>query len=271
MPQHVAKRRSHQRGRAGLAMIACMAATSAISEDLRTTREMTNLSPSAADRAVRSDLLSVLRPLPGRLSTGMRVRLGDVVLSTRPYGTYFPGLCQQDELWLKYAPTDLTAKARDQPLQAFGIEARAMFHALRPLGPEEEDAKSKLRVWSEECDRVADDKEANWFEAKDATEAAEAVNLLLAAVAAIRAETLKPKNCNLFPTNHRSCTQTALDEGNIHNIEEVETCSSEDGFECYGIDVDDETRLIIVARYRADPAETVSLASVSVVQYIVVT
>ena len=257
---------------AGLVMIACVgAATRAASGEQRTTRDMTSLSQPAANRAVRNDLLSILRPLSGRLSTGMRVRLGDVVLSTRPYGTKFPGLCQQDTLWLKYGPTDLTPKARDQPLQAYGVEGHAMFHPLRPPRPADEGPGFELRIWSEECDRLADDENANWFEAKDPSEAARAVSVLLAAVGEIRSNTLKPKSCTLFPNNHSGCVQTIIDEGDIHKIYGIGTCPSEEGFECYEIDSGDYTALTVVTRNGSDSAGAITVESVSVAQYIVVT
>ena len=246
-------------------------ATGAAGEGLQTTREMTALPPAAANRTVRSNLLSVLEPISQRLSSGMSIRLRDVVMSTRPYGAEFKGLCQRDFLWLKYAPTESGPKARDQPLQAYGVEGHTAFHALRAPEPILTDTAATLNIWNEECDHLANNADANWFEARDAEEAARAITLLAAATKQIRAGALHSTSCDLFPTNHRTCDQTVLEEGEVSKINSVEACPTAEGSECLIIDVGNETALTIVGRTMSDPTTPGPVELVSVKQYIVVT
>jgi hypothetical protein len=246
----------------------CPALASA--QEARTTQQMTTLRPSAANRAVRNDLLSVFQPV-GEISSGMFVRLHGVSLRTRPYGTQFTGLCRQDTLWLKYAPTDLQPKHRDQPLQPYGVEASAAFHATRVPMARPDDAQMQEDVWSESCDHLSASKDAVWFGAEDAEEAARAVNILKAATDQVRAGLLKAASCDKFPNEKSGCEQIALEEGEIDKINGVSSCPAEAGTECYAIDVGSLTMLTITARPSADELTPRSVESIKVAQYIVVT
>ena len=234
----------------------------------RSTRDLTALAPPAADRAVRKDLLSVLAPISERLSSGMRLRLSEIPLSTRPYGTEFAGLCARDTLSLKYAPIDLTGRPEDQPLQAYGLEAVTSFHALyapRALG----DRAAQLNLWSAECDRLGDQPTATWFAAANADDAARSMVLLKAATDRIKAGDLKP-SCDTYPAEKRSCSQVVLDVADLQNVFSVSSCQSSPGSECFTIELAD-IELTVVGRLGEDGASIVSVESVVAQLLIVVT
>ena len=192
-------------------------------------------------------------------------------LSTRPYGAGFSGLCERDSIWLKYAPTNLDDEAADQPLQAYGVETQASFHALRSPGTGLSNDAAAENVWDQECDRLAGRAGIIWFNARNADDAVQALRLLRAATDKVRAGELTPKACDLFPNNRRTCAQTMLDEGDPQQIHSVAPCAADPGFECFTIDAGDLTELTIVGRKSADQDAPASVESVTVAQLIVVT
>jgi len=235
-----------------------------------TTREMMKLSPSAADKTAKRDLLSILKPVD-KISSGMLVRLRRIAMQTEPYGTALKGLCRMDELSLRYAPTAAEPKGRDQPIQPVGVEAQALFHALQ--GPITVLAPSSAEdaVWSEDCDRLRSSADIKWFTAKDAMEAAKAVNVLIAATYAVRSGQITPQPCSTFPTNKRTCAQTIVDEGQISKLDDVETCSASAGQVCYELDVGSFIRLTIIASIGEGVMAPAKIISVSAEQYVIVT
>ncbi len=103
---HSAKRFADSRWFLLLPLAVCLAGpTPTLGQEALTTNQLTALHPSEANRAARTDLLSVLRPAEP-FDKGMFARLKGVAFETQPYGTKFLGLCARDTLWLKYAPID---------------------------------------------------------------------------------------------------------------------------------------------------------------------
>jgi len=231
---------------------------------------MTVLKPAAADRIVRRDLLSILRPTD-EVRTGMFIQLHGVSLGTRAYGTEFDGLCQQDTLVLKYAPTSIRPDPRDEPLRPFGIEASTAFHATRLPTRRPEDARMQGEVWVDSCDRLTDDKDVFWFNAKDAEEAARATNILKAATDQIAAGSLKTISCETFDQDKRSCEQIIAEQATLDKIDDIYSCAADAGMKCYVIDVASSIRLTIVARLAADSLVPSAVQSIKIEEYIIVT
>lgn len=236
------------------------------------TSEMTALTPHTADRVVRRDLLSILSPISRRLSSGMRVRLDGVDLSARPYGTRFAGLCRLDTLTLKYAPVEGSRRPRDQPLQPYGFEASARYHATRvPKAPTGDD-RAEAYVWSPECDRLAGDENTGWFSAADEEGAATGLNFFGAAIDAIRAGKIEPTTCDLPPVEHRACRDVVLSEAEIGKVFFVERCQAEAGFACYRIVTGGSIQLQITGAISNDDSlAPATVTSIKVGYFIVVT
>ena len=244
----------------------------ALAQEPLSTRQMENLKPSQANSVVRKDLLSVFEPVH-EISSGMFLRLHGVMLSTRPYGTEFDGLCRRDTLWLHYAPVDLHAPQPDQPLQPYGFEATAEFHAVRLPVPRPEDAAMQEDVWNKDCDRIPTDEDApwlGWFGAKNTDEAARGLHALAAAADQVRAGQLKPSGCQLFGKEDRNCSQIVLDAGDIEDIGSVESCDAEVGEACYEIDVG-STEFTITIKPADEGLVPKTVVSIRVEQYVIVT
>jgi len=255
-----------------LVLIATGCAT-ALAQKPHSTSQMEDLRASQANRVVRNDLLSVLEPVH-EISSGMFLRLHGVTLMTRPYGTEFDGLCRRDTVWLHYAPVDLHAPTRDQPLQPYGLEATAEFHAANLPIARPEDAAMQEDVWNKSCERIAKDEDApwlGWFEAKDADEAARALHALAAAVDQVRAGDLKPSGCRFVGNAERSCNELVLDAGDIENVGSVASCAAAVGQACYEIDAFGGIELTITIWPADEGLVPKTVISIFVEQYITVT
>lgn len=236
----------------------------------RSTRQMTALKPSLADRVARQDLLSVFEPV-GEISSGMFLQLHGVGMTTRPYGTEFASLCQRDTLTIKYAPTDFEAKPSDQPIRPYGVETTAYFHAAGVPARLPEGPRQRGYAWNTSCGRLAGDTKIRWFRARNAEEAAKAVNVLQVAIDQVRAGTLKPISCELLTNEKGTCEQTILHQGVIGQIFEVEACSAQPGLECFVVDFGAGIVTTIVATPSAEGLTPLSVVSIKVEQYLIVT
>jgi hypothetical protein len=258
-----------------LAVLATIAVWSSptvtVSQDLRSTRDMAALPPAEADRVVRRDLLSILTPIKHRLGGGIMIRIDDVALAgVRPYGTEFSGLCRSDTLVLKYAPVEGRSGLRDQPLQPYGFEASARFHAVRVPALPAKDYRREDYIWSSECDRLGED--AGWFQAEDAAEAATGVNFLKAAIDAVGAGKIEPISCERLAAEHRACRDIVLSEGDIRKITSVARCAAGAGAACYRIETAGYIWLEIVGTAAGDDSiEPGAVTSIKLGYFIVVT
>lgn len=265
------------RAAAGTGLLAATLALSlapglASAQPLLSTREMLALPPHAADQVVRRDLLSVLTPISHRLSTGMMRRLQGVLLSVRPYGTRFPGLCRQDSLELKYAPEQAGTEVGDEHLQPYGLESSAAYHAVSLPKPAQNDYRREGYIWRSDCDALAGNENAVWFGAPDETQAARGLNFLAAAAEAVRAGTLQPTKCDLPPVEHRACRDVILAEGGIENVNEVEPCDAETGFTCFRITLDGYLQFEITGTIGEDDwAAPTKVTAIKVGYFVVVT
>ena len=241
-----------------------------VAQDLLTTSQMTALPPAAANKTVRTDLLSLFQPVQ-KIRRGMFVRLRGVQLLTYPYGTEFKGLCRRDELNLHYAPTDLAPKPDAQPIQPYGFDAGPAFHITHlPGRVGDREDKSEL-VWSETCDRLEHDDGAQWFGADTAIHAAQGANFLQAAVDRIKAGTLKAEPCTDRLNSKKTCEQVILEEGDLAKIDRIEICSSTPDLICYAIDLDGSTRLTITGKVEEGELVPTKIETITVEQYVIVT
>ena len=254
----------------GLVIALAPPATVSAAQDLLTTSQMTALPPGAANKTVRTDLLSLFQPVQ-KISRGMLVRLRGVQLVTHPYGTEFNGLCRRDELDLKYAPTDLASKPAAQPLQPYGFDAAPAFHIARlPSRVADRRDNSEL-IWSETCDRLEHDDGAHWFGADTALHAAQGANFLQAAVDRVKAGTLKAEPCTDRLNSKTTCEQVILEEGDLAKIDQIAVCPSTPGLACYAIDLDASTRLTITGKVAEGELVPTTIETITVEQYVIVT
>ena len=140
--------------------------------------EMRALSAKQADRQVRSDLLSILRPI-GQIGRGMTRKVGDVWMHTKAAATQYQTLCQRDTLFLFYAPSQRGGDMEEWPLQPYQLEAERSFRFIAP--PKAEQLKAVERDnyyrsrFAPECHK-ADQGDPNnewlgWFKADSAEQA----------------------------------------------------------------------------------------------------
>lgn len=188
-----------------------------------TTQQMRALSPKDADRIIREDLLSVLQPV-GQLDQDHRRLLRNVGLTTRAFNTDYEGLCRRDVVRLRYAPVDGAGPYPDGPIRPYSVEARAQF-ALRHAPPLVRRRLEPGQVWGADCERMGDDAAVHWFEAPGDPDAAQAVNLLEATLARVRAGTLTP-----CPPDNGGCSSlSSMKAEKLQDVYRVRSCTPESG------------------------------------------
>jgi hypothetical protein len=210
--------------------LAALAASASAAREPLSTREMQALSASDANRAVRQDLLSILQP-HGRIRI-YGVPLSDVSLETRPFQTEYPGLCEEDALDLKYAPRTPQNPSADQPIRPYGFDVTAYYKAgSTPVSPIKD---GPVVRWSAACDRLGKD-HLGWFRAPTAFDAARGVNVLHAALARLKAGSLKFPSCSDINTQNATCEAAILARVDETDIWSIDSC---DGGKpaCYVID-----------------------------------
>lgn len=243
------------------------AASGALAE---TTRQLTQLPPNAADKVAKQDLLSVLAPVR-KISSGMRVQLGGIEFSTKPYGTAMKGLCRYDNVTLKYAPVATSSNLRDEPIRPFGIEAEAWYHAIgapiEELAPE----SASRAIWGEECRKLPTSLPTSWFRAASDETAARGVNLLAVAIKAVRAGEVKLGGVCGMRGPPVACDGVVLKEGRVDKITEVDACPADQGHVCYKVSVGDDVEVTIRATTNPDSLAPQRIDGVSAEEYLVVT
>ena len=150
--------------------------------------EMRALSAKQADRQVRRDLLSILRPI-GPIVRGNRRQVGDLWMHTKAAATQYQTLCQRDTLSLIYAPSERGGETEEWPLRPYQIESERSYRFIAPPKPEQLKAVQRDNYYrspfASEC-RKADlgdpnDEWLGWFDA-DSAELAMAGGFALQAV-----------------------------------------------------------------------------------------
>jgi hypothetical protein len=183
-----------------------------------TARQMEGLPPGEADRIVRQDLLSILKPV-GPIYQG---RFGlHVDLTTRAFNTEYEGLCRRDVVQLRYAAVDSAGSYPDRPMRPYGVEAIVQF-ALDRAPPLAWRRLEPNQVRGADCERLGDEAKAGWFEAPNIREAARAVNLLDVASTRLRAGTFTPAPSPAF-----------MDQAKPEGLDHIQSCTAEAGMVCY--------------------------------------
>lgn len=238
-----------------------------------TTTQMEALPKQQAERRVRSDMMSVLKP-SGPIESGTFRRLRAVGFETRPYGTAYAGICRMDLVSLLYAPLSEKARPEDQPLRPQGIEAWPLYRVTGPVASPAEEDDEPRDAWRADCVRLkGSDPYARdgWFSAPDLFSAAQGVIVLERAVAAVRAGILKSGPCDLPLLKGETCEGAILAFGSLEKLVRIELCARQEGEICYVVDLDGMTLLTIKGRGDRTTLEPTAIESIAVEQYITVT
>jgi len=239
-------------------------------QEAPTSRDLRALTPAQADKVARADLLSVLKPVEG-YPKGMRRRVRGVGFDTEPAGTPYAGLCRKDRLYLLYAPVEEASRPEDQPLRPHGVEAQASFHFLRAPKSDADDTVSDLSIWDQDCAALDDRDDVRWFAASDDQEAMQGTRLLLDALAAIRAGTLKSRPCpSIDAKTYPTCEQAIL-TASLDKIDSVERCDDAWNIVCYRIMVAGDLQLTVKAAFQNNETAHGPIESIEVEQFIIVT
>lgn len=234
-----------------------------------TTRQLEALSPSAANRAIQHDLLSLFEPV-GKVERGMFRHLYGVSLTTRTFGTEYQLVCQRDTVTLWYAPvTDKPAPGADDPVAPYSVTAGASFHIVKLAPRDLENARADVRQAG--CAAAGNDKRANWFAAKNARAAVQGALILDAAVAALRQGILRAKPCPNLHNTEVTCETAILAHGDMAKIDGIEQCAANPGMICYRIDLASSTALTVTALVVGDALIPGKVISIAIEEYIVVT
>jgi hypothetical protein len=244
-----------------------------------TSRQLVALSSADAGQKAKSDLLSVLRPF-GKFRRGHFRMVDSFEFTTQPYGTEIQGVCRMDALDLQYGPVRSgptigagKTATEDAPRQAYGIEARALFHinSLPANTRQEDDADG---IWQAVCDPSRLGDHDNWFRATTVFEAVRAANMFRMAEDQVRSGALKPKPCRkTFFLPGQTCAQAILAVDDLAKFDEVEACDAAQGQACFRITLDGYTNVLTIVADLNDDGGSLTptaIASIEVEQTLVV-
>jgi hypothetical protein len=205
-----------------------------------TTRQMRTLSDTDARRVIQRDLSSLLGPVDTGDWGHMRL-LPYANVPTRPYGTAYEGLCRRELLEIDYAPTGAATAWEDRPLQPYRVELQAQFHGLHaPVSVIREPGPiagvyqrtAAARASDASCNALGAGSDIGWFAAVSEEKAAEAVNLLGAALDKIKAGTLAPNSCNLGG-DAESCRRSIVQTISPASLTSLVMCVTTSNDRCY--------------------------------------
>ena len=218
----------------GLVAAAALTAGMTYTDDPLTTREMRALSAGQADRHIRQDLLSILRPA-GKIATGNMRRLHDTWLHTRAYATQFRGLCRRDTVSVAYAPTVDSTAYEDTPIRPYAVDVSHSYYFAAP--PRRDDlADDGNHAWRSpfqaECDHAGKDEWSGWFTADDPHLAMLGAFALQAAVEWARMPGHELAACAPLM---RDCAKDLIASAKLENLDSIATCDAARDQLCYKI------------------------------------
>jgi len=222
--------------------LALIHALPACAQDM-TTSEREALSERDSDKVGRRDLLSILEPL-GKVRRGMFTQLHAAIFNTRPVATYYPGVCETDQLTMYYAAAPDENNTTDAPLRPYRIESDKFFR-IDPKRFKERRTKRNTGPFQPYCTSLIS-AAGGWFNAKDVDEAAGAWSALLAAQARLQAGTLKLDCKDLNPG--ASCEKVIAAMSDPSNISTVGECPAGKDLHCYDISTGDDVEFKIVVK-----------------------
>lgn len=254
-----------------LAALLALAPTFAAAQSAPTSDQRRALGKAEADRLIRKDLLSLLRPLPGGFGGGNARRLREQTLFTRAYGTAYENLCRTDLLTVEYAPTDGRERYEHSPIAPYGLSVDTWYHLAGP--PKRKAAADADRqVWDEACTQLRPETYIDWFDAPSEEDAALAGNVLSAVIERVRAGTLKPGSCEGLHDEKKSCAAVVLETGErMERVSRVIVCEAPAGRSCYRIEVGWDTALTVVFTRKPGSIVPEGIDSLQVEQFVFVT
>lgn len=193
--------------------------------------ELLALSPGAADRAARRDLLSVLKS-NGKFTIDNSRNVEGMTFITQPYQTAYRYVCRADRVTLRYQLEDRFSAAGnwlDNQRQPVGVDAQPSYHIEQLPVPGFIPGTSYPTT---DCDARRLGAAATWFTAPSDADAVRALNMFRMAEDEMKAERLTPGPCDPHGTD--TCRQWILSLDDPSKIESAEPCAPSTGDDaCY--------------------------------------
>ncbi|MHA6769838.1 hypothetical protein [Sphingobium ummariense] len=248
--------------------------------DKLNSNERRALSPRAADRLAREELLSILRP-SGRFPKGMMRQVRSMWFTTKSVGTSIPGLCARDTLILDYAPIIAPVNTEyydyeGEPVAPSGVETSRQYRFVKAPTSSLLNMSASLpstSVWRGECRSLKDDEDdRGWFSAPDPETAVRGWLAFRVATAAVQAKPALAQPCETYRRAGQKldCQATLAMLDDLGKLNGVALCPASAGKSCYKIDVDNFW-ITVTSRESADGPTALDVESVKVEEYIVVT
>jgi hypothetical protein len=236
----------------GLIILLTTIPSLAFASEPLTSREMRALSAREANKQVREDLLSILKPM-GKVGHGMRRQVGDLWMHTQPYGTEYKGLCRRDTVSLYYAPTDKTPEYEDQPVRPYRIEAESSYAFVSHPKPEYlADDDERRSPFQSECARATKEEWAGWFTANDPRLALLGTLAMQAGVEWAQMPGHELKSCTKDKQGKSlNCANELISSAKVENLESISTCDADKDQVCYTI-VAGSFEMTIKAKKKSD-------------------
>lgn len=239
-----------------------------------TTRELRALSARAADRQLRSDLLSVLRP-SGKYPTGMRRLVGDQWVHTKAYGTRYKGLCQRDTVSVHYAPTEETVTDEDAVVRPYGVTSDHGYYFVRTPKSETLEQAQDSDEWRSpfqpECAKADGEEWVGWFDAPDEDMAMEGGIAFLAALDWAREPEHQFSGCSKRNDGQPfGCREDILPQLKFEYINDLNRCEGSKDEICWKIEAS-SIELTIKAKRTGKPLRSADISDIKAEYMIIVT
>ena len=199
-------------------------------------RELTALSPTAANQVATQDLLSLLEPT-GKFTLDNSRNVEGMTFITPPYQTQYRYVCREDRVTLRYQfenRYDAAGTWLDNQRQPVGVEAQPTYHIEQLPVPGFTPGTSYAATI---CDARHPGTTATWFAAPSDNDAVRAANLFRMAIDEVKAGRLTPEFCDPHGTN--TCVEWILSLNDPSKIKSVEPCAPSTGDDaCYVISFD---------------------------------
>jgi hypothetical protein len=211
----------------------------ALAQQSPSTNERMAMSAEKADRTARRDLLSILEPT-GKYKRGMFTVVRGAYFSTRPYVTIYPGLCEVDNIRLRYAVAGQAegAASRNLPLMPYGVEAYPTFHITRDKLVRPSGESASYDPFDAECTGLMGQKNRNWFSAPNIVVVLEGYAALMAAGQRLRDASFTAVRCENHGRDPAKCRAGMIEAANRDRILSIGTCEAPKGQLCFEVGSD---------------------------------
>ena len=199
-------------------------------------RELTALSPDAANQVATQDLLSILTPT-GTFTLDRSRNVEGMTFVSPPYQTRYRYVCREDRVTLRYQfenQYDAAGTWLSNQRQPVGVQAQPTYHIEQLPVPGFTPGTSYRTTI---CDERHPGVTATWFAAPSDNDAVRAANLFRMAVDEVNAGRLMPEFCD--PHGTITCVQWILSLDDPSKIKSVEPCAPTTADDaCYVISFD---------------------------------